>query len=114
MDLPPPGSRGGRPGRGGAFAIERHDGTVDVLPSKAANVEAAAGERFVLRTSGGGGLGPPERRDPERVLEDVLAGRVSIDGAARDYAVVLDDSGTSIDRAATDRLRGERITEGRR
>ena len=113
MDLPPPGSRGGRPGRGGTFAIERLDGTVDVLPSKAAGVEAAAGERFVLRTSGGGGLGPPERRDPERVLADVLAGRVSVDGAARDYAVVLDGSGTSIDRAATDRLRHERIAGGR-
>jgi N-methylhydantoinase B len=113
MDLPPPGSRGGRPGRGGTFAIERLDGTVDVLPSKAAGVEAAAGERFVLRTSGGGGLGLPERRDPERVLADVRAGRVSVDGAARDYAVVLDGSGTSIDRAATDRLRHERIAGGR-
>jgi N-methylhydantoinase B len=112
MDLPPPGSRGGRPGRGGAFAIERHDGTVDVLPSKAASVEAAAGERFVLRTSGGGGLGPPELREPERVLADVLTGRVSVEGAARDYAVALDGSGTSIDRAATDRLRDERIAGG--
>jgi N-methylhydantoinase B len=107
MDLPPPGAHGGRPGHAGTFAIERHEGTTDVLPAKAANVEIAAGERFVLRTSGGGGLGPPERRDPERVLADVLAGRVSAEGAARDYAVVLDGSGTSIDRRATDRLRGE-------
>jgi N-methylhydantoinase B len=109
MDLPPPGARGGRPGRAGTFAVERHDGTTDVLPAKAANVEIAAGERFVLRTSGGGGLGPPERRDPKRVLSDVLAGRVSAEGAARDYAVMLDGSGTSIDERATDRLRDERI-----
>jgi N-methylhydantoinase B len=82
-----------------------------VLPAKAANVEIAAGEQFVLRTSGGGGLGPPERRDPQRVLADVLAGRVSAEGAASDYAVVLDGSGTSIDQPATDRLRDERIAE---
>ena len=82
-----------------------------MLPAKAAGVEIGAGERFVLRTSGGGGLGPPERRDPELVLADVLAGRVSAESAARDYAVVLDGSGTSIDRAATDRLRDQRIAE---
>jgi N-methylhydantoinase B len=111
MDLPPPGARGGRPGRAGTFAVARHDETTDVLPAKAANVEIAAGERFVLRTSGGGGLGPPERRDPQRVLADVLAGRVSAEGAASDYAVVLDGSGTSIDRPATNRLRDERIAE---
>jgi N-methylhydantoinase B len=110
MDLPPPGAGGGSPCRAGTFAVERHDGTTDVLPAKAAGVEIAAEERFVLRTSGGGGLGPPERRDPEHVLADVLAGRVSVEGAARDYAIVLDASGTSIDRAATDRLRDERIS----
>jgi N-methylhydantoinase B len=84
------------------------------MPSKAANVEIAAGERFVLRTSGGGGLGPPERRDPERVLADVQACRVSADAATRDYGVVLDASGTSIDRAETERLREERVREVRR
>jgi N-methylhydantoinase B len=114
MDLPPPGSGSGRPGRGGVFAVERRDGTVEVMPSKAANVEIAAGERFVLRTSGGGGLGPPERRDPERVLADVQACRVSADAATRDYGVVLDASGTSIDRAETERLREERVREVRR
>ena len=113
MDLPPPGTGGGCAGRAGIFAVERHDGTTDVLPAKAAGVEIGAGERFVLRTSGGGGLGPPERRDPQLVLADVLAGRVSAESAARDYAVVLDGSGTSIDRAATDRLRDQRIAEPR-
>jgi N-methylhydantoinase B len=113
MDLPPPGARGGRSGAAGTFAVERHDGTTDVLPPKAAGVEIAAGERFVLRTSGGGGLGPPERRDPERVVADVLAGRVSAEAATRDYAVALDSTGTAIDRRATDRLRGDRIAEQR-
>jgi N-methylhydantoinase B len=109
MDLPPPGALGGHAGHAGVFAVERHDGTTEVLPAKAAGVEIAAGERFVLRTSGGGGLGPPERREPELVLDDVVARRVSPEGAARDYAVVLAGAGTSIDRQGTDRLRGERI-----
>jgi N-methylhydantoinase B len=90
MDLPPPGTLGGAAGHGGVFAVERHDGRVEVLPAKAANVEIAAGERFVLRTSGGGGLGDPSRRDPALVRADVLAGRVTPDSAARDYGVRLD------------------------
>jgi N-methylhydantoinase B len=90
MDLPPPGILGGLPGRGGVFAIERLDGRVEVLPAKAANVEIAAGERFILRTSGGGGLGDPSRRDPALVRADVVAGKVTTESAARDYGVRLE------------------------
>src|SRR5262249_62056576 len=83
MDLPPPGARGGHAGHAGTFAVERRDGTADVLPAKAANVEIGAGGRFVLRTPGGGGLGPPQRRDTERGLAAALTGRGSPAGAAR-------------------------------
>jgi N-methylhydantoinase B len=91
MDLPPPGTDGGAPGRGGTFAVERHDGRVEVLPAKAANIEVRAGERFVLRTSGGGGLGDPDQRDPEHVRADVRAGRVTREHAERDYGVLTDE-----------------------
>jgi len=113
MDLPPPGAGGGHHGGAGTFAVERKDGTAEPVPAKAAGVEIAAGERFLLRTSGGGGLGPPERRDPERVLADVLTGCVSAEAAAREYAVILDGTGTGIDRSATDHLRGARLAEHR-
>jgi hypothetical protein len=42
-----------------------------------------------IRTSGGGGWGDPLDRDPERVRLDVRDGYVSIEGAARDYGVVI-------------------------
>jgi N-methylhydantoinase B len=90
MDIPPPGAAGGRPGAGGSWSIERLDGSVEVIPAKAANVPIAAGERFVLRTSGGGGLGPPDRRDPELVRADVRSGKITVEGAARDYGVVIE------------------------
>ena len=105
MLLPPPGAAGGQPGRAGAFAVRRADGRVEVLAAKQADVPIAAGERLVVRTSGGGGLGPPERRPPEAVLADVVAGRVTRDAAARDYAVALDPTGGAVDRAATSSLR---------
>jgi N-methylhydantoinase B len=105
MDIPPPGRAGGRSGAAGTWTVERLDGTVDAVPAKAANVAVAAGERFVLRTSGGGGLGPPAARDPQLVLTDVRSGKVSVEGAARDYGVVID--GDRVDDTATAELRRE-------
>ena len=84
--LPPPGARGGQPGRPGSFSVERADGRVELLAARQTDVHLAAGDRFVLRTSGGGGLGPPPDRDPASVDHDVATGKVSSSGAARDYS----------------------------
>lgn len=62
-------------------------------------------------TNGGGGWGNPFTREPERVKRDVRDGYVSIEGAARDYGVVVvgdparDPEGLRIDEAATAALR---------
>jgi N-methylhydantoinase B/oxoprolinase/acetone carboxylase alpha subunit len=40
--------------------------------------------------AGGGGFGPAQERPLEQVVEDVQNGVVSLESAARDYAVVLD------------------------
>ncbi len=62
-------------------------------------------------TNGGGGWGDPFQRDPARVLADVRDEYVSVEGAARDYGVVVlgdprtDPEGLRIDEAATARLR---------
>ena len=45
----------------------------------------APGGRIVLATPGGGGLGDPRARSPEKVREDVLDGYVTVEGAARGY-----------------------------
>jgi N-methylhydantoinase B len=70
----------------------------------------------VLRyvNNGGGGYGDAFEREPERVLRDVRDGYVTIDGAARDYGVVVlgdpeeDPEGLAVDLEATARLRRER------
>jgi len=60
---------------------------------------------------GGGGWGDPLDRDADAVLDDVLDEYVSVDGAARDYGVVLtgslDDLTLAIDVDATEHLRAE-------
>ncbi|MBV8989458.1 MAG: hydantoinase B/oxoprolinase family protein, partial [Solirubrobacterales bacterium] len=56
-----------------------------------ANAHPLAADSIVeLRTGGGGGFGQPLERDPDRVRADVRDGYVSLEGAARDYGVVLD------------------------
>jgi N-methylhydantoinase B len=85
MVLPPPGAGGGSPGRPGSWSLRRADGTVDELAARQGGVPVRAGDVFVLRTSGGGGLGPPGERSPDLVVADVRDGRVTAERAARDY-----------------------------
>ena len=65
--------------------------------------------RFV--NCGGGGWGDPLDREPERVLLDVRDEYVTLEGAARDYGVVVigdpatDPEGLVVDAEATGRLR---------
>jgi N-methylhydantoinase B len=81
----PPGRAGGRPGRAGEQFAVRPDGSTRPLLPKAANQLMFAGETFVLRTSGGGGLGPPEERDRARVEADLAEGFVGLESAQDDY-----------------------------
>jgi N-methylhydantoinase B len=73
---------------------------------------------FRYLTNGGGGWGSPLEREPERVLRDVRDGYITVEGAARDYAVVVlgdpdrDPEGLTIDREATARLRADRGSNG--
>jgi N-methylhydantoinase B len=64
---------------------------------------------------GAGGWGDPFTRDPRRVLRDVRDGYVTTLGAQRDYGVLVigdhdeDPEGLTIDWAATQALRAERV-----
>jgi N-methylhydantoinase B len=85
MGLPPPGATGGQPGRAGSFAVARADGTVQQLATRQQDVDLHPGDVFWLRTSGGGGLGPPAQRDRAAVRQDVREGKVSPEAARALY-----------------------------
>lgn len=70
-----------------------------------ANVPVKAGDRMLFVAAGGGGYGDPLGREPERVLEDVIQGYVSVEGARRDYGVVIDPQTLEVDPEATRQLR---------
>lgn len=63
------------------------------------------GDILARDTSGGGGVGPPEERDPEAVRMDVKNELVSIEAAQDIYKVVLDRSTLEIDYKSTKVLR---------
>jgi N-methylhydantoinase B len=66
------------------------------------------GDRFRHRMSGAGGYGSPLDRDAALVLDDVNNGKVTIEGAAHDYGVVVRGDPSLLDEQATARLRAER------
>ena len=64
------------------------------------------GDVFRTILPGAGGYGVPLERDPERVLDDVIAEKVSVERAAADYGVVIEaGEPPTLDAAATTELR---------
>ena len=85
----PWGAFGGHAGRVAEYVLVR-DGEATRLGSKS-TVELVPGDVISVRTCGGGGYGPPEEREPERVLRDVLEGKVSAERARDVYRVAIAD-----------------------
>jgi N-methylhydantoinase B len=97
----PHGVFGGHPGRVAEY-VHIRDGVETRLSSKT-TLDLVPGDVISVRTCGGGGYGPPEQRDPERVLRDVLEGKVSAERARALYKVAIADR--RVDEAATRELR---------
>jgi N-methylhydantoinase B len=79
-----------------------------VSPNKFADIQIQEGDQIRIVSPGGGGYGPPGERDPERVLEDVREGFLTVDEARDVYHVVLIEEGKGnweLDPAATDQAR---------
>jgi N-methylhydantoinase B len=76
------------------------------------NVPVHGGNKFIRPSAGGGGLFDPLERDPAMVVEDVIDDYVSLEGARRDYGVVIDPIDPElddfrVDEGATKALRDE-------
>ena len=100
MRNPPRGRDGGEPGRNGTARLasgpQFDDKAVHTVPP---------GDRLVVELPGGGGLGDPRRRDPERIRADLEAGYVTPEGARRDFG--FEEEGSGDGEAPTARTRTE-------
>jgi N-methylhydantoinase B len=115
------GLAGGQPGNTGLEILARNSGIQDLLAQGSipgtldelgdnkelgacyAESYLAPGEVLYMHWQGGGGYGDPLRREPESVVVDVRNGKVTPDGAAINYGVVVTDG--ELDAAATDSKR---------
>jgi N-methylhydantoinase B len=96
---PARGREGGQPGAPGTVALRSSH---PIRPKGRQTVPPRDSIRLGL--PGGGGFGDPCRRDPKRVLDDVLDGLITTEEAQRNYGVVIDAQGR-LDIAKTERLR---------
>jgi N-methylhydantoinase B len=100
---PPQGVQGGLAGGRAAQHLRRTDGELVPL-DLCGSVSVQSGERLVSISTGGGGYGSPDQREPERVADDVREGLITVERARDVYKVAVDTDGT-VDPQATEELR---------
>jgi N-methylhydantoinase B len=127
--VPPRGFAGGFPGGADLIGVIRSTDALELLAAgkfpdldaisgtpeewaSIADVQVSEGDVMVMVGGGGGGLGDPLLREPERVLADLHEERVTPAIAESVYGVSIGADGT-IDTAATaemrDRIRRDRV-----
>jgi len=101
------GVNGGQAGAPGLVVVNPDTPEAYELRTMGDGNQLKKGDLIRIVTPGGGGWGSPLERPAEAVLDDVLDGFVSTESAYRDYGVVLDRDGVSLDRTATAARRAE-------
>jgi N-methylhydantoinase B len=85
-----PGLFGGKSGSTGRFLlIDPEREREESMPASFSEVPVEQGATVRVETPAGGGYGDPLAREPARVLADVIAGKVTAEGAERDYGVII-------------------------
>ncbi|KAF2091396.1 hypothetical protein K490DRAFT_30814 [Saccharata proteae CBS 121410] len=115
----PWGVNGGAPGTRSRKGVYRHNsyGTAqpirEALPSKMDHLRVYPGDVLEWITWGGGGLGDALTRPPEVVAAEVHRRLVTVEGAKKNYGVVVNGEDFTVDVEGTERLREEmRVKRG--
>jgi 5-oxoprolinase (ATP-hydrolysing) len=106
----PWGAYGGHDGLNGSLVKNPGRAGEESWPSKVTGRQLLAGDSLQITVPSGGGFGDPHRRDPEKVLEDVLDGFTTLEAAERDYGVVIDPASMTVDATRTAERRSPATT----
>jgi N-methylhydantoinase B len=94
--------------RGIPSSLDDLSGETRYLEPKETGIVQRTGDVLELQYPGAAGFGDPFEREPARVAADVEDGYVSVEGALRDYGVVVDEPETEryvVNEAATEAAR---------
>jgi N-methylhydantoinase B len=105
--IPAPGLMGAGNGTGTRIVHRPDTDASQELPREGAFIPIKAQDVVTIVSGGGGGFGNALERDPQLVLRDVRNGKVTREGARRDYGVVVDGDALRVDVEATALLRRE-------
>ena len=100
-----PGYAGGKDGASSRYVLNWGTEHEEEVLESAANRPSPPGSIIATFKGGGGGWGDPLRRDPQKVLDDVLDEYLSVERAEQDYGVVIDPETLSLDMEETIRRR---------
>jgi N-methylhydantoinase B len=105
----PKGIDGGMDGKTGHCTLNPGKPDERTIPSRYSDHVLHPGDAFSLETPGGGGLGNPLVRDPQRVVNDVRNGYVTLTKAREIYRVAVDvvDGDYTLNEAQTRELRAQ-------
>ena len=89
------------------FLAGVQDGSVAQMGHKTTSLPLKKGDVIRVATPGAGGYGDPKKRPAEKVLKDVVEGKVSVQAARDQYGVAITTDGLNyqIDQQATQALR---------
>lgn len=101
---PPQGRLGGKPGDIVRVFKETPAGRTEYERAWQ-YIQLGTDDVYVQRSGGGGGVGDPHERSPEKVARDVKNGYVSSEAARSEYGTVVDPDTYEVDDASTRSLR---------
>lgn len=108
---PPWGLWGGKPGALGRVRV--NPGQPDeYLPPTKGRITMRRGDVLRAEMPGAGGFGQAEERDPEKVLNDVIQEKMTVEHARDEYRVVIDPETLTLDLDATQSLRSRQQRVG--
>ncbi|MBI21219.1 MAG: 5-oxoprolinase [Chloroflexi bacterium] len=101
----PHGLFGGEKGSLSIYTLQRYNQKTRINLSSKITLQLEFGDTISYMTSGGGGYGNPFKRNPQKVLEDYLQGKISYERARDKYGVEIDINKKKINHIKTKILR---------
>ena len=113
VECRPWGLNGGLSAAGNQVALHRVDEEERAFPSgKVLSRLLKPGDKYILRSGGGGGFGSPLDRELDAIEHDVRQGYVSLRAAREQYGAVIDPATGRADLAASAELRASMRAAG--